>query len=127
MSATGRESKNGVGVLLVMEDRGMRRHVVENLKSEGYWVDAADEALGAVRQVGRDPPGMVLIDMRSQGVVEHNFIRDISLGHDIPVILIARGESRDVALAFEIGGDDCITDPLGDETVARVRETLRRR
>ena len=107
--------------------RETRRPVVEDLESAGYRVITAERAWEAVRQVGQDPPGMVLLDMRTRGGTDRSFVRDVSLGHDIPVVLIAAGGSQDVALAFEAGGDDCITYPLEGEALARMGEALRRR
>ena len=125
---TGPGPRDAASVLLLMEDRETRRPVVEDLESAGYRVVTADNAWEAVLRVGQDPPGMVLIDMRTRDVGDHNFIGNISLGHDIPVVLIAGDGSQDVALAFEVGADDCIADPLTrGETLARVRETLKRR
>ena len=125
---TGPGPGDAVSVLLIMEDRETRRPVVEQLESAGYRVTTVEKAWEAVRQAGQDPPGMVLIDMRTRDVTDWNFIRDISLGHDIPVVLIAGDGSQDVALAFEVGADDCIADPLTrGEVLARMGEALRRR
>ena len=124
---TGREPGDAVRVLLLTEDPEARRPVVEDLESAGCRVTTAEGVWEAVRQVGQYPPAMVLIEMRIRDVTDRNFVRHISLGHDIPVLFIAAGGSRDVAAAFEAGGDDCITDPLGGETLARMGEALRRR
>ena len=115
---TGLGPGDAISVLLIMEE----------LESAGYRVTTVEKAWEAVRQASQDPPGMGLIGMRTRDVTDRNFIRDISLGHDIPVILIAEDGSQDVALAFEVGAYDCIADPLTrGETQARMGETLKRR
>ncbi len=101
---TGREPGDAVRVLLLTEDPETRRHMVKDLESAGYRVTTAEGLWEAVRQVGQDPPGMVLISMRIRDVTDPNFVRHISLGYDIPVLFIAAGGSRDVAVAFEAGG-----------------------
>ena len=101
---------------------------MESLLSAGYRVFTADEGREAVQRAGLDPPGVVLVDMRLRGVAHRDFIRDVSLGHDIPVVLIAGEGGQDVGHAFEVGADDCITDPLSrGEALARIKEALRRR
>ena len=128
MSAAGTGPECMIGVLVLMENPVRRLPIVEALQSAGYRVIPANDGRVAARQVEQDPPGMVIIDMRSPGAVNRNFIRNISLGHRIPVVLIAEQGGRDVERAFAVEADECITDPLSrEETLARLGETLRRR
>ena len=128
MSVTGSAPRDAVRVLLVTGNQEVRRSMVDNPQSRGCRVSSAYEARDALGRAAQDPPGMVLVEMRSRGLVNRKFIRSISLGHDIPVILIAGEGTQDVEKAFEVGADDCITDPLSrGETLARINEALRRR
>jgi CheY-like chemotaxis protein len=59
-------SSQRTSVLVVDDDQDIRETVKEVLEDEGYLVEIAangEEALARLRQVGREPPGLILLDL----------------------------------------------------------------
>ena len=115
-------------VLVLTKGRSTWQVAVDTLKETRYTVVTAGRPWEAMQEADETHHDLVILDMRSLDNLDRKFVRDISRGHEIPLIFLAGGGSHDVAAAFRMRGDDCITDPMqASETLARVEESLRRR
>ena len=114
--------------ILVVDDEAAQRRLlgdfVASLDFEAIDAGSAEDALEIVR---RDPPDMVLLDIRlpgMDGVAALGEIRKISA--DLPVLLItAHGELRQAVEAIKSGADDYLLKPLDlDELEAAIVDAL---
>lgn len=115
-------------VLVVDDERAIRRLLYMYLTDAGYTVaEAADgrDALAQVRQGGID---LVLLDLMLPEVDGFEVTRRLREITNVPVIMItARSEEAHRVTGLELGADDYVTKPFSPlEVVARVRAVLRR-
>lgn len=91
-------------------------------------VSVAGDAAGALRQVERDAPDLVMLDVMLPGASGFDLCGTIRQVSRVPVIFItARANEDDRLRGFELGADDYVTKPFSPrEVVARVRAVLRR-
>ena len=120
-------------VLVVDDDKNLRKIIATNLELAGYHVTTAQdgpEALGVLEQVA---PDIVLLDLMMPHMDGYEVARRIRTHHsptlaNVPIIILtAKSETDDKLRGFEAGADDYITKPFGpQELLARVRAKIRR-
>jgi diguanylate cyclase (GGDEF)-like protein len=120
-------------VLVVDDDRNLRKIIATNLELAGFAVDAAADGPEALRKIEDVQPDLVLLDLMMPHMDGYEVARCIrrhqnpSIAHLPIIILTAKGETEDKLLGFEAGADDYVTKPFGpQELVARVRAKIRR-
>jgi two-component system, OmpR family, response regulator len=116
-------------VLIVDDEEYIRDLVTSSLRLAGFAARAVADGLQALAALERDPPDLVILDVRLPGMDGFEVCRRLRAdGNDVPVIfLTARSTSEDRLSGFTKGGDDYITKPFSlEELVARVRAVLRR-
>jgi len=115
--------------VLVVDDEPHIRTVLRGyLEAAGFAVSEAGDGGGAVHQVRRDPPDLVLLDVMLPGRDGLEVLREVRTFSDVYVILVtARTEEIDKLLGLGVGADDYITKPFSPrEVAARVKAVLRR-
>ncbi len=120
-------------ILIVEDDRQIRKVVEGYLQQAGYHVlTAADGIVGlALAQQGK--PTLLVLDLMLPGVDGWEIVRRLRANSD-PVIanvyiilLTARVEEAERVIGLELGADDYVTKPFSPrELVARVHSALRR-
>ena len=116
-------------ILLIEDEPGIRMAVKDELEFEGFQVRLAEEGLGGLASIVRDPPDLVVLDLMLPGKNGFEICREIrERGISTPVIVLtARGQEADKIRGLELGADDYITKPFSlAELVARIRAVLRR-
>ena len=118
----------GQRVLVVEDDRAVRRVLEELLTRDGFCVTAVGAGLDVLPAVRSGCPGVVLLDLGLPDVNGFDLLRELRAVHDVPVIVLSgRADEADRVLALELGADDYVVKPfLNRELVARVRARLRR-
>lgn len=116
-------------VILVEDEKQIRRFVRMALESEGCHVFEADTARQGLIEVGTRKPDLIVLDLGLPDRDGVEFIRDLRAWSELPVIVLsARSDEADKIAALDAGADDYLTKPFGvGELLARVRATLRRR
>jgi len=128
MTATD-ESKRPT-VLVVDDDRNLRRIISTNLEIAGFdVVDAADGASALSLLDGRTPD-VVLLDVTMpvmDGYATLGRIRRHATASHVPVIVLTGTVTVDAVKILEAGADDFIAKPFApQEMLARVRAKVRR-
>ena len=115
-------------IILVEDEKLLRRSLAFNLEQAGYQVTSASNAEDALEIVKRDPPDLVLLDIGLPGMDGLEALRKIKTQYTLSVIfLTARRREFDEALGLELGADDYITKPFDlPVLIARIRAVLRR-
>jgi diguanylate cyclase (GGDEF)-like protein len=125
------EEAVGKRILVVDDDRNLRKIIQTNLELAGYDVSTAangEEALGMLDSM---QPDLIVLDVMMplmDGYEVARRVRRHPSNTHVPIIMLtAKSEVEDKLAGFEAGADDYITKPFGpQELLARVRAKIRR-
>lgn len=115
-------------LLLVEDDRRVRRGTALAFKQEGFEILEAADADSALRQMEESKPDLAILDVMLPGRDGFELCREIRKRSNMPIIfLTAKTDTVDVVVGLESGGDDYVPKPfVVRELIARVRALLRR-
>ncbi len=115
-------------VLIVEDDREIRRFVRAALEDEGYRVCEAATVERAVIDAGTRKPDVAILDLGMPDRDGVEFIREVRAFSTLPILVLsARTEESAKVEALDAGADDYLTKPFGvAELSARLRAMLRR-
>jgi DNA-binding response OmpR family regulator len=118
----------GGRILVVEDDRRVRRATSLSLEHEGYEVWEAADGEAGLRLLAEHSPDLVILDVMLPGADGFEVCREIRRQSDVPIVfLTAKTDTTDVVVGLESGGDDYLTKPFEmKELVARIRALLRR-
>lgn len=118
-------------ILIVEDEVDLAELLRFNLEREGYKCRVVHDGGGAMAEVRRAAPDLVLLDRMLPGTSGDEVIA--SLKHEsataaIPVMMLtAKAEESDELVGFALGADDYVTKPFSMKLlVARVAALLRR-
>ena len=114
-------------VLLIEDERQMRRFVTAALRAHDYQVvEAATAREGLAQAAGRNPD-LILLDLGLPDLDGLEVTRVLRRAARTPIIVIsARGQEHDKVAALDLGADDYLIKPFGvPELLARMRVALR--
>ncbi len=116
-------------VILIEDEKQIRRFVRTALETEGCRVFESETAKAGLIEVSTRKPDLVVLDLGLPDRDGVDFIRDLRTWSAVPVIILsARTEEKDKIEALDAGADDYLPKPFGvGELLARVRALLRRR
>ena len=121
---------SGAAQVLVVEDEKLiRRFVRSALEDEGCRVvEAATSAQGLI-EAGEQKPDLIVLDLGLPDGNGIDFIGQLRAWSDVPILVLsARTHENDKIQALDVGADDYLTKPFGvGELRARARALLRRR
>ncbi|HUX86853.1 MAG TPA: response regulator [Chloroflexota bacterium] len=114
-------------ILVVDDDESIRRIVQDVLEWEGYSVQVASDGLDALGSIEREPPSLILLDMRMPVLNGWEFVQELSKrGVRIPIIVMTAAVNAQ-KWADEVGADAYLAKPfdLADliDLVARLHST----
>ncbi|MEQ8762293.1 MAG: response regulator [Planctomycetota bacterium] len=114
-------------ILVIEDERAIRRFLRTSLESGGYRVVEAETASEGRARASSEPPDLVILDLGlpdGDGLDLIDWLREWSQASII--VLSARGLERDKVTALDRGADDYLTKPFGvGELQARLRVALR--
>ena len=115
-------------VILVEDERQIRRFVRTALEAEGWSVVEADTLRQGLADAGTRSPDLVILDLGLPDGDGMDFIRDVRGWSKVPIIVLsARVGEQDKIDALDAVADDYLTKPFGvGELLARVRAASRR-
>ncbi|MFJ2684297.1 response regulator [Pseudomonas sp. NPDC087342] len=115
-------------VLIIEDEKEIRRFVRMALQAEGLEVHEADTFHRGLIDAGTRRPDLIILDLGLPDGDGIDLIRDVRSWSPVPIIVLsARGGEADKILALDSGADDYLVKPFGTgELLARVRALLRR-
>ena len=115
-------------VLVVDDERAIRRLLRLYLTDAGFTVAEAADGEAGIDQVRRGGIDLVLLDLMLPGMDGFEVCRRLEEISNVPVIMLtARGDEAHRVTGLELGADDYVVKPFSPaEVVARVRAVMRR-
>ncbi|RDD92022.1 DNA-binding response regulator [Acidovorax sp. BoFeN1] len=115
-------------LLVVDDDREIRRLIEEYLTQAGYRVSSAADGKAMRRLMEQHRFDLVVLDLMLPGEDGLSLCRDLRSRSNIPVLMLtARGSEIDRIVGLEMGADDYLAKPFNPrELLARIRSILRR-
>jgi DNA-binding response OmpR family regulator len=115
-------------VLVVDDEKSIRRVVEYALQEGGFEVLSAARGDDALEVIEREPVDLVVLDLMLPGIDGIEVCRRIRATRNVPIIMLsARDDEVDKVLGLEMGADDYVTKPFSPrELVSRVKANLRR-
>jgi two-component system, OmpR family, KDP operon response regulator KdpE len=114
-------------VLVIEDEKQMRKLVQIALSSNGYDVIEAETGEDGIKQAASYTPDLVLLDLGLPDTDGLNVIQRIREWTTIPILIIsASGQEERKVKALDEGADDYLTKPFGAaELMARIRVAMR--
>jgi len=116
-------------ILVVEDDRPIRRGIVDALQFAGYKVLEADNGDDGMDAALKADCELVLLDLVLPGPSGLDILRAVRAARPtLPVIVLtARGEETDRVTGLQLGADDYVVKPFSvKELLARIEAVLRR-
>lgn len=117
-----------VRVLVVDDERPIRRFLVTSLGAHGYAVFEAADGPAALATVVDQRPDLMILDLGLPGMDGVEVTRRLREWTSLPIIILSvRDQEGEKIAALDAGADDYLTKPFGiGELLARLRAALRR-
>ena len=118
----------GETILIVEDDRHLRRVLVRHLEDCGYRLYTADVGRHGLIEIGRRQPDLVIVDLTLPDMDGVALISDLRGWSSTPVLVLSgRLQDIDKITALNAGADDYLSKPFSfGELEARIRAALRR-
>jgi len=115
-------------VLLIEDEKQIRRFVRAALEDDGCQVVEAETMAQGLIEAGSRKPDLLVLDLGLPDGNGVDLIRDLRGWSDVPILILsARSQENDKIDALDAGADDYLTKPFAvGELRARVRALLRR-
>ena len=116
-------------VLIVEDEKHIRRFVRAAVEEEGCQVTEAQTIAQGLIEAGQSKPDLIILDLGLPDGDGLSLIRDLRSWSDAPVLILsARTQESEKIAALDAGADDYLSKPFNvGELRARVRAMLRRR
>jgi len=116
-------------ILVIEDDRAVRKALKYLFESEGYAVELAEDGATGLSTFHAFAPSIVILDLALPKISGRDLCREIK--KESPsmriIVLSAASDEVDKVLLLELGADDYVTKPFSPrELLARVRAVLRR-
>jgi two-component system KDP operon response regulator KdpE len=117
-----------IEILLVEDEREIRRLVRAALEKEGMRVREAESVVEALKEAAAATPDLVILDLGLPDGDGLTFVREFRLWSQRPILVLsARDGEKDKINALDCGADDYLEKPFSvGELQARMRALLRR-
>lgn len=115
--------------VLLVDDEPKISEVLETyFADEGFAVSKAYDGASALESVKREPPDVIVLDLRLPDISGLDVFRTLRAQGETPILMLtSKSDEVDRILGLELGADDYITKPFSPrEVVARVKNVLRR-
>jgi two-component system KDP operon response regulator KdpE len=116
-------------VLVIDDEPAILRFLTPALRANDYEVKSAATVAEALKQLAREPPDVVVLDLGLPDGDGKDVIRQVRQWSDVPIVVLsAREREVEKIEALDLGADDYVNKPFGvGELMARLRTALRHR
>ncbi len=114
-------------ILVVDDDRAIRRFLRTALTAHGYVVTEAETGRQALQDVVTHRPDVIILDLGLPDIDGVEVTRQLREWSQLPILILSvREHEEDKIAALDAGADDYLTKPFGmGELMARLRVALR--
>jgi DNA-binding NarL/FixJ family response regulator len=114
-------------ILVIEDEPEMRRNITTLLRFKGYKPVAAENGRVGVDAARRERPDLILCDVMMPELDGYGVLRALQTDPDLSFIpfifLTAKGEKEDLRSGMNLGADDYLTKPVGNEDLVSAIET----
>jgi DNA-binding NarL/FixJ family response regulator len=114
-------------ILVIEDEPEMRRNITTLLRFKGYKPVAAENGRVGVDKARRERPDLILCDVMMPELDGYGVLRVLQADADLSFIpfifLTAKGEKEDLRSGMNLGADDYLTKPVGNEDLVNAIET----
>jgi len=117
-------------VLVIEDDRALRRGLAMNFELRGYRVLTAADGDEGIKLAFDSGPDLIVLDIMLPGLSGLDILSELrEKGRDVPILILsARGSTDNKIEGLGLGADDYLAKPFAlSELFARVEALLRRR
>ena len=120
-------SNKDIIILVVDDERPIRRFLRTSLQGYGYRVIEASNGEEAIQSATRDHPDVIILDLGLPDMDGAEVTRQLREWSQVPILILSvRDREEDKIAALDAGADDYLTKPFGvGELMARIRVTMR--
>jgi two-component system KDP operon response regulator KdpE len=120
-------SETGPRILVVDDERAIRRFLRTSLTAHGYQVFEAATAQAALEAAASLRPDLVILDLGLPDLEGIDVTRQLREWSKVPIVILSvRGQDEDKIAALDAGADDYLTKPFSNgELLARIRVAIR--
>lgn len=119
--------ESGPRVLIIDDERAIRRFLRASLTAHGYTVFEAISGQEGLKAVITHRPDLIILDLGLPDIAGLQILRQLREWSQIPIIILSVQEQEaDKIAALDAGANDYLTKPFGiGELMARLRVALR--
>lgn len=114
-------------ILVIEDEPEMRRNITTLLRFKGYKPVAAENGRVGVDAARRERPDLILCDVMMPELDGYGVLRTLQADPDLSftpfIFLTAKGEKEDLRSGMNLGADDYLTKPVGNEDLVNAIET----
>lgn len=116
-----------ISILVVDDERPIRRFLRTSLQGRGYTVMEASSGQEALQTAAQHRPDVIILDLGLPDMDGTDVTRALREWSQVPIIVLSvRDREEDKIAALDAGADDYLTKPFGiGELMARLRVSLR--
>ena len=120
--------KDGLRILIVDDERPLRRILKATLASQGYRTFEAATGRSALSAAVKSHPDLIILDLKLPDMSGVEIAKTIRSRTAVPIVVLSvLGEDVDKVAALDAGADDYLTKPFSPvELLARLRALMRR-
>lgn len=119
---------DGLRILIIDDERAIRRFLQTTLKAHGYTIFEAENGQEGLTAVVQHRPDIVILDLGLPDMDGIEVTRRLREWTALPIIILSvQDQENQKIAALDAGADDYLTKPFSvGELMARLRATLRR-
>src|SRR6266516_5469436 len=118
-------------ILVIEDEPEMRRNIAVLLRYKGYEPIAAQNGRAGVEMARKEKPELILCDVMMPELDGYGVLRALQEDAKLALIpfifLTAKGEKDDLRSGMNLGADDYLTKPVGNDDLVRAIEARLRR